>query len=385
MHCKRLVAVGAFLASTASAQTLLETLQQQPDLSLFTTLVSALGNVTDLINRLTPEDLRTVLVPNNEAITSFMAKNNITSPAEIPSERLQPFLNYHVLTKNISKEDFEQPGGAIVETQLKAKEFALLKDEGGQVVFGHSKAAEDTEVAKADAAVEVKSGLGESVKIVKSNIQYDGGQLHVVDGLLTLPINCSRTISHLGAEKLVQYIRRVDLLDALDGTPGATCFAPSDSAIQAALPVLEGMTDAEIIDAIHFHILLDPYYTSDLRDGQTVETALKGRNVTVNIRDGKYFFNGVMASSTNDIVRNGVAYVLDGIMPYEFNGTVEAPTSTSTSTSTIPNATGAAGGRTNATVSTSAPSATDVQNGSTIIGVRSSVLFAGLVAVVMLL
>ncbi|KAJ6263613.1 hypothetical protein Dda_2181 [Drechslerella dactyloides] len=310
MYCKRIAAV-ALLASTASAQTFYDVIQQQPTLSLFATIIKNFNTTfNEIISSISASELRTILVPNNEAVASYLRQSNIRSAAQISSEVVRPFLSYHVLMNNVSSKDFSQPGGSIVESALKDPEFALLKDNAGQVVFAH-KAVEAAQQAK-DAAVEVKSGIGESVRIVQSNIQFDQGQFHVVDGLLTLPINCSKTIARRGAERLVTYIGRVNLLDALDGTPGATCFAPSDAAIESALPVLMNLTDAELVDAIKFHTLLDPYYTKDLTDGQLVETALAGRSVRVNIVGEDYYFNGVKAITTNDIVRNGVAYVLDG-------------------------------------------------------------------------
>ncbi|KAK6352975.1 hypothetical protein TWF696_004965 [Orbilia brochopaga] len=368
MHYK--ITTIALLASAASAQSFYDVIQKQPTLSLFATIIKTFNETfADILSAASASDTRTILVPNNRAVATYLQKNDIRSATEISAENVRPFLSYHVLMNNVSSEDFLQPGGSIVESTLKDPEFALLKNNAGQVVFGH-KASESTEQAKAG-AVEVKSGLGDSVKIVESNIQFDNGQFHVVDGLLTLPANCSNTIAHLGAEKLVTYIGRVGLLDALDGTPGATCFAPTDAAIEAALPVLMGLSDAELIDAIKFHILLDPYYTSNLTDGQMLETASIGRSVRVNIVGGQYYFNGVKAITTNDIVRNGVAYVLDGIMPYEFNGiiptnstvTTSAAVSTSTigigSNSTVTTSASGTVTVTTGSISTSAPTATD--------------------------
>ncbi|KAK6540105.1 hypothetical protein TWF694_008932 [Orbilia ellipsospora] len=369
-------------ASTTNAQSFFDTISTQPDLSLFTSIVQALNtSFSALIQDFAPTNPRTVLVPNNRAITTYLKDNNINSIEDVGADVVVPFLSYHVLLGNLTSAVFTQPGGNIAETKLKAEEFSLLKGDAGQVVYAHKAEALD-QVAQG-AAVAVKSGFGNSVAVVKADVAFDEGQIHVVDGLLTLPRNCSKTIAHRGAARLVTYIGRVGLLDALDGTPGATCFAPSDAAIAAAAPVLMNMTNEELIDAINFHTLLDALYTTNLTDGMTVQTALTGKSITVNVVDGEYYFNGVRALTKNDIVRNGVSYILDGIMPIDFNGTINAVTSTSppsTSTMATSTAMSTGGASSSASATTSAATTTGTPNAAGAIRVGGGAFAAGLVA-----
>ncbi|KAK6497598.1 hypothetical protein TWF481_012005 [Arthrobotrys musiformis] len=386
MHTKTLFAAALLAASTANAQSFLEAIQKTPELSLFSAIVSGLNETfTDLLKSIGPDDgSRTILVPNDQAIQSFMVKNNIKSPADVPVEKVIPFLSYHVLVNNISSAQFATPGGAVVETKLQDEKYALLAGNSGQVVFGTRKAGEE----KKEAAIEIKSGVeGGAVQIVKQDVVFNQGFIHVVDGFLTLPTNCSKTIEHQGAERLVTYIKRLGLLDTLDSYPGATCFAPSDAAIEKALPVLMNMTDSELIDAIKFHTLLDTYYTPDLKDGQVIETSLAGASITVNVVDGDYYFNGVLAKTTNDIARNGVAYLLDGIMPAVFNGTItpSKPSTTSAqSTSTAPPTGTSTGAGTETTggaeTTTSAPTASGTPNVAAAATVGGSIFMAGVLA-----
>ncbi|KAK6331955.1 hypothetical protein TWF718_002492 [Orbilia javanica] len=385
MHTKTFFTTALLAASSVNAQSFLEVIQKTPDLSLFSAIVSGLNDTfTDLLKSIGPDDAgRTILVPNDQAIQSFMVNNNIKSPADIPVERVIPFLSYHVLVNSISSAQFSRPGGAVVETKLQDEQFALLANNSGQVVFGTQRASEE----KKEAAIEIKSGVeGGAVQIVKQDVVFNQGYIHVVDGLLTLPTNCSKTIQHQGAERLVTYIKRLGLLDTLDSYPGATCFAPSDAAIEKALPVLMKMTDSELIDAIKFHTLLDAYYTPDLKDGQVIETSLAGASITVNVVEGEYYFNGVLAKTTNDIARNGVAYLLDGIMPLAFNGTITPSKPSTTSTrSTSTNAptgtsTGAGGSETTPATATSQPTASGTPNAASAATAGGSVFMAGMLA-----
>ncbi|KAK6506150.1 hypothetical protein TWF506_011072 [Arthrobotrys conoides] len=382
MHTKSFLTSALLAASTVNAQSFLEVVQKQPELSLFSAIVSSLNDTfTDLLKSIGPDDAsRTILVPNDQAIQSFMINNNIKSPADVPAEKVIPFLSYHVLVNNISSAQFASPGGAVVETKLQDEQYALLANNSGQVVFGTRRTNEE----KKEAAIEIKSGVeGGAVQIVKQDVTFNQGFIHVVDGFLTLPTNCSKTIQHQGAERLVTYIKRLGLLDTLDSFPGATCFAPSDAAIERALPVLMNMTDAQLIDAIKFHTLLEAYYTPDLKDGQVIETSLAGASITVNILDGDYYFNGVLAKTTNDIARNGVAYLLDGIMPTEFNGTItpSKPSTTSArSTSTAP----PTGTSTGAGTTTSEASATGTPNAAAVATAGGSMFMAGVLALLAL-
>ncbi|KAF3133255.1 hypothetical protein TWF569_010696 [Orbilia oligospora] len=387
MHTKTLFTASLLAVSTINAQSFLEVVQKTPELSLFSAIVASLNDTfTDLLKSVGPDDAsRTILVPNDQAIQSFMVNNNIKSPADIPAEKVIPFLSYHVLLNNVSSAQFSSPGGAVVETKLQDEQYALLANNSGQVVYGTQKVTEE----KKAAAIEIKSGVeGGAVQIVKQDVTFNQGLIHVVDGFLTLPTNCSKTIQHQGAERLVTYIKRLGLLNTLDSYPGATCFAPSDAAIERALPVLMNMTDAQLIDAIKFHTLLEAYYTPDLKDGQVIETSLAGASITVNIVDGDYYFNGVLAKTTNDIARNGVAYLLDGIMPTLFNGTITPSRSSTTSarsTSTTPPTgtnTGVSGAKTTtgAGTTTSAPTASGTPNVAAASMAGGSIFMAGLLA-----
>ncbi|KAK6346209.1 hypothetical protein TWF730_010540 [Orbilia blumenaviensis] len=386
MHIRTLLGSTLLTASAVNAQNFLEVVQKTPELSLFSAIISGLNDTfNDLLKSIGPDDGgRTILVPNDQAIRSFMVNNNIKSPADVPVEKVIPFLSYHVLVNNISSAQFARPGGAVVETKLQDERYALLRNDSGQVVYGTRKANEE----KKEAAIEIKSGVeGSNIQIVKQDVVFNQGLIHVVDGFLTLPTNCSKTIQHQGAERLVTYIKRLGLLDTLDSYPGATCFAPSDEAIEKALPVLMNMTDAQLVDAIKFHTLLDPYYTPDLKDGQIIQTSLEGASITVNIVDGDYYFNGILAKTTNDIARNGVAYLLDGIMPTEFNGTITPSKPSATSAQSTPTAppngttTGVGGGtRTSTGIATSAPTATGTPNVAAVATIGTSVFVAGLLA-----
>jgi len=367
-----------FLAASASAQSFMDVIEKSPDLSLFNQLLKL--NTTFLAPFINKDTPKTVLVPNNAAILNFLKTNNIKAPADIPANMVTPFLNYHIIPQNVSTADFNIPGGSVVETTLNDPRYSLLKT-GAQVVYGRPS-------GDASKGVAIESGLKSAINIVSPDVVYNNGLIHVVDGLLTFPTNCSKTIKKEGAAKLVEIIDRVHLLDTLDNTPGVTCFAPSDEAITKALPVLQKLTDAEVVDAIKFHTLTDCFYTSDFVDGQMFPSVL-GPNVTVNIRDGEYFFNGVRARSVNNIAKNGAAYVLDGIMPVEYNGMIPSnATTTAGSTSTkistaISTATSAAttteSGGSATTTSSGLPSATSAGgSGAGMVTVGGSIFLSGL-------
>ena len=183
MHTKTFL-TAAFLATfttTVNAQSFLEVVQQTPELSLFSALVSNFNETfNDLLKAIGPDDGgRTILVPNNKAIESFMVDNNIKSPADVSVEQIIPFISYHVLVDRVNGERFASPGGAIVETKLQDEKYALLANDGGQVVFGTRKAGEENK----EAAIEIKSGVeGGPIQIVKEDVVFNEGFIHVVDG-----------------------------------------------------------------------------------------------------------------------------------------------------------------------------------------------------------
>ena len=118
---------------------------------------------------------------------------------------------------------------------------------------------------------------------------------------------------------LVDAVTAADLVETLSN-PDAnfTVFAPTNDAF-AALPegtlesllAQEGLTDLTSI--LTYHVVDGEVFSSDLTDGQVVET-LQGGTLTVSIEDGVVMINDAIVVTPDVDASNGVVNVIDGVL-----------------------------------------------------------------------
>lgn len=140
----------AALASAAAAQTLVETLQSDQELS---TLYSIGSQYPELVQALESLKDVTILAPTNDAFTEWAS----TSSGKVIStsdEAVQSLLSYHVLGAKVPASAFATTP-AFVPTQLTAPAYTNVT--GGQVVEGKLNGT----------TIEITSGVLEVSKVVK--------------------------------------------------------------------------------------------------------------------------------------------------------------------------------------------------------------------------
>jgi uncharacterized surface protein with fasciclin (FAS1) repeats len=122
---------------------------------------------------------------------------------------------------------------------------------------------------------------------------------------------------------LVAAVQAADLVDTLSGEGPFTVLAPTNDAF-AALP--EGTVDtlllpenqADLQGVLTYHVIAGNVLSSDLTNGQVVET-VNGGSLTVDITDAGVFFvdaNGGRAQVTAADVSasNGTVHIIDAVL-----------------------------------------------------------------------
>ncbi len=118
-------------------------------------------------------------------------------------------------------------------------------------------------------------------------------------------------------ETLEAAVIAAGLAETLQGEGPFTVFAPTDSAF-AALP--EGVLDAlledptgDLKDILLYHVVAGKALSTDLSDGQIIETVL-GQDITVTISDEGVFINNARVTTADIEAENGVIHVIDSVM-----------------------------------------------------------------------
>lgn len=117
---------------------------------------------------------------------------------------------------------------------------------------------------------------------------------------------------------LVTALKAAALVDALSNAGPFTVFAPTNAAFEK-LPAgtVEDLLKPEKKDALsnilEYHVYLGVITTDNMHDGQTLGE-VNGKNITLNVKDGKYMVNGKANIIASIRASNGIIHVIDEVL-----------------------------------------------------------------------
>lgn len=155
--------------------------------------------------------------------------------------------------------------------------------------------------------------------VTVTDLEADNGVVHVIDAVLLPPKSTVLDIivNSPDHETLEAAVRAAELVETLNGEGPFTVFAPTDEAF-AALP--DGTLDALLADpmgqltsVLLYHVVGSKALSSDLSDGQEIET-VNGQKVTVTINADGVFINNAQVTVENLEADNGVVHVINAVL-----------------------------------------------------------------------
>lgn len=117
---------------------------------------------------------------------------------------------------------------------------------------------------------------------------------------------------------LVTALQAASLVDALSNAGPFTVFAPTNAAF-AKLPAgtVEGLLKPDQKDALsnilEYHVYVGVIKTDLMRDGQQLGQ-VNGKNVTIQVKDGKYMINNKATIIASVPASNGIIHVIDEVL-----------------------------------------------------------------------
>ena len=199
---------------------------------------------------------------------------------------------------------------------------------GGQVVEGVSK----------DGGVSIFSGNRAESKVATADVTFDGGVVHVIDTVLTIPASIADTAAANNLTQLTGALTKADLVSAVTEAKDVTVFAPTNEAFEAIAEVAAGLSVEELTDILTYHVVAGTVaYSTKLESGEV--PTLNGANVKVEVSESGVKINDATVVVADVLVANGVVHVIDKVLlPAADNAT---STSTAAGTGMMPSATGA--------------------------------------------
>lgn len=295
------------LVATAVAQApaITDLLAQTESLS---TLTSVLLQFPDLVQAIAGwEGNLTILAPSNDAFAALLETETAEAEAvkSNNTEAIQKLLMYHVLNGTFFSSAFAEGETAAGPTLLSDDEDYANLNGMNQVVLARA----------GDGEVNIYSGYGKSSPVSTADVEFDGGVVHIIDSVLTLPSKVSELALALNFTALAGALTTVDLVEAVDSLPQVTVFAPNNEAFAAIGNLLANITEDTLTSVLTYHVVANnSVYTFD---GPTTLTTLEGGDLQITEQDGDWFVNGAEILGGKNggvVVGNGVVYAINGVL-----------------------------------------------------------------------
>ncbi|KAH6665112.1 beta-ig-h3 fasciclin [Halenospora varia] len=298
----------AFALYAASAQadsiSLLEALRTQANATKFANFLEA---NPDILAVYSSSAVKTVFAPSDVFFTALI-KRDSSAQQKLAYQYTNDVTNLQNLAPPASS-------GAIVHTGLPAPQAggtqATVSEKVEKPANGTFRFRRDTGIVPTT-GIRMLSGLGNSINIIKGDIPYSGGLIQSTDGFFTLPSALSATVNSTGLSTLGSLLNQANLTDTFDASSSITIFTPSNAAFSAAANSTSNI--ATLPNLLSNHVIPNFLgYLPALVDGVVYKT-LSGDTLKITINNGVYFVNGAKIISSNTILSNGVAHVIDKVL-----------------------------------------------------------------------
>jgi len=256
----------------------------------FKTLVAAV-QAAGLVDTLKGNGPFTVFAPTDEAFAKLPEGTIAELLKPENKSKLQGILAYHVVPGSVKAAD-------------------VVKLTSAKTVQG-----QQIDIAVKNGAVTV-----DAANVVKTDIQTSNGVIHVIDSVI-LPADKDIVDTAVAAgsfKSLVAAIQAAGLVETLKGDGPFTVFAPSDEAI-AKLPegTIENLLKPENKDQLSailtYHVVAGKVMAADVVKLTSAKTVL-GKDVAIQVADGKVMINDANVVATDIETSNGVIHVIDSVI-----------------------------------------------------------------------
>ncbi|KAI1378593.1 FAS1 domain-containing protein [Hypoxylon crocopeplum] len=256
----------------------------------------------------------TVFAPSDSSLSNETLRIRDLSPSQ---RRAAAFQSARGLT-NLESASSSLPGST-----LETNDEAPLLDNRGQRVVFDARPLNVTSPTKrfispslsrrqsngtGSSLLRIASGLGKITNVIKGDIPYDGGIIHLTDSYFTIPESLSSTSEATGQTAFTNLLSSSNTTSTLDTTHSVTVFLPSNAAFATANSTLSAS------QLVSDHVVAGTVsYLPDLKDG-SVLTTQRGETLSISVRGGRYYVNGGLITQANLVLENGVAHVVNQVL-----------------------------------------------------------------------
>jgi uncharacterized surface protein with fasciclin (FAS1) repeats len=173
----------------------------------------------------------------------------------------------------------------------------------------------------------IVSGIKAMSRIVRPDIFFIGGLIHVIDSVLTIPVSFPATITAAGLNDFVALLNSGGWLnpssqaaEIVNSLADLTIWGPNDPRFGATFTGFDAFSE-EQLDAIFRYSIVQGQvvYSDQLKNNSQFKT-LEGRSVILTETDGAFYVDQARITSRDFLCSNGVLQVIDQPLNPETSG-----------------------------------------------------------------
>jgi uncharacterized surface protein with fasciclin (FAS1) repeats len=147
-------------------------------------------------------------------------------------------------------------------------------------------------------------------KSAYQNVNFTGGTIHIVNGILAIPQNVTDTLSNANLTAAAGAVAAADMTQTLGDARDVTIFAPNNEAFNAIGNIVGNLSTDQLQSILGYHVVNGTVgYSTDL--GNTTLRTENGQDINIRVIDGQVFANLARVTVPNILVENGVVHVID--------------------------------------------------------------------------
>lgn len=178
----------------------------------------------------------------------------------------------------------------------------------------------------------ITSGLGTRSAVVKKDIDFRGGIIHVIDNMLIPPARLDRTAEAFQIPSFLGGLYAAELMPKLADRKNVTIFAPQDAALEAVGGTLEGMNADDIARVLGYHVIPDQVLASvDLVNGTRLKTLArdgdKAQQVVIRQAGNNKYVNSAQIVQPDILIANGILHLISNVLNPEVESAAPVPES----------------------------------------------------------
>jgi len=310
-----LLAIFIFGVVVSAQRTLMDVIQETPELSSFNQYLTSPANVR-LYNLLSNANRSlTVFAPVNDA---FDQLRQLITRSNIPMTDLQMSnaLNFHVIRANLMSRDMNQgfqQYPTLYNTASDLEDIMINRPvtyevpqdlTSGLLSYGQS------------GNVVLYRGLGVPAHVVRADISASNGLIHTIDQVLSPPNSIWATLQLSGLTKIVDQIRLAKAMNTFQSFNRVTFLVPSNEAVTEFLDTHRDMTPDLLRRVLLSHVIPGYHFSQDLMARPSIKVLTKsGEIIQISSSPQRGITIGDAVITTPDIIsQRAVFHIINKVL-----------------------------------------------------------------------